>query len=984
MDRYPKRLIEVDLPIRRISKHSQREKQFPVPRGHLATMHTWWARRPLAACRAVLCASLWPDPADAWCPNEFRIVARRCMDSWAKMHIELLGAESIGRFMKYQKNPRMLDNGTELRHALLSFIADFSAWKNGTRMEFLQTAKEITKAALKTDNCESALLVDPFSGGGAIPLESLRLGLDCFAGESNPVAILLQKVALEYIPRFGEKLIEAVKEQGGSVSRNTRIELQKLYTKADRDWRPVAYLWARKARCEGPACGVEVPLLRTLWLTKKRNPKYALKFDISSGHVAFRIIQPTRADQVLEGTVKGGSCTCPVCGHTMKTNRLREQLIKTNGGADSAVLYAVVERALKGKQTRCRLPIPEDMEAYEKCRKGLSLFQQFFDSIAVEIPKTELRRISVPLFGINRFTDLFNSRQLLSAFILAQQIQEVGRRSTLDRDLQLAVSTTLAIAFDKIIDFNCSLSQWRPSNEDVGHLFGRQAIGMVWDYAETNLAEDSFITWDRTLSYVLKVLENLASSALSTGRVELCSALASPLPDDSALLLFTDPPYYDSVPYSHLSDFFYVWLRLLLRKEHPEILADEVVRKDQEIVVDRKHSKIQSLKTAEDYELKMKKALAEGRRVLHPRGLGIVVFAHKSTAGWEALLSGLVDSGWVVTASWPIDTESSTRTNAMGTASLASSVHLICRPRENKEGSNSVGAWRDVIDALPKSIHDWMPRLAEEGVVGADAIFACLGPALEIFSRYSHVEKASGEIVTLKEYLEHVWAAVSKEALKMIFEGADASGFEEDARLTAMWLWTVATGGKEKDLSAEAEENEEEEEEKTKKKIKGGFSLEYDAARKIAQGLGAHLEDLNQLVEIQGETAILLPVAARTRYLFGKDSSEGPRGRPKKKDKQLTLSFEGELKQIEKESGDWTGEFKGKAGKTVLDQVHQSMILFAAGRGEALKLFLVEDGIGRNPLYWRLAQSLSALYPTNTDEKRWVDGVLARKKGLGF
>ena len=308
---------------------------------------------------------------------------------------------------------------------------------------------------------------------------------------------------------------------------------------------------------------------------------------------------------------------------------------------------------------------------------------------------------------------------------------------------------------------------------------------------------------------------------------------------------------------------------------------------------------------------------------------------------------------------------------------LASSIHLVCRPRENPDGSlrtDNIGDWRDVLAELPKRIHDWMPRLAKEGVVGADAIFACLGPALEIYSRYSSVEKASGEKVELKEYLEQVWAAVSREALKMIFEGADASGFEEDARLTAMWLWTLRT----------AAENGVKDGNEGKTQSIAGYNLEYDAARKIAQGLGAHLENLGHLVKIKGDTATLLSAGARTRYLFGKDAGEAPKGRKKKKSKQLTFDFEGELKQIEEESGNWAGDLSGRAGSTVLDQLHQSMILFGAGRGEALKRFLVDDGIGMNPLYWRLAQALSALYPSGTDEKRWVDGVLARKKGLGF
>jgi putative DNA methylase len=241
----------------------------------------------------------------------------------------------------------------------------------------------------------------------------------------------------------------------------------------------------------------------------------------------------------------------------------------------------------------------------------------------------------------------------------------------------------------------------------------------------------------------------------------------------------------------------------------------------------------------------------------------------------------------------------------------------------------------------------------------------------------------------LREYLEHVWAAVAKEALAMIFAGADVTGFEEDARLTAMWLWTISAGrsnGNDSDQTEEDEVNDDGEDESVNIKSKvGGFMLEYDAARKIAQGLGAHLEQLESLIEVKGAAARLLPVAERTRSLFQKEDQTALTGRRqgKMKNAQLSLGFVAELEQAEASSG-WSDTGTPHKGETVLDRVHQSMILFAAGRGEALKRFLVDEGAGRDERFWRLAQAFSALYPSSTDEKRWVDGVLARKKSLGF
>src|SRR5438067_1309608 len=238
------------------------------------------------------------------------------------------------------------------------------------------------------------------------------------------------------------------------------------------------------------------------------------------------------------------------------------------------------------------------------------------------------------------------------------------------------------------------------------------------------------------------------------------------------------------------------------------------------------------------------------------------------------------------------------RLNAMGTASLASSVHIVCRPRETPGGSmrtDVIGDWRDVLKEFPNRIHDWMPRLAEEGVVGADAIFACLGPALEIFSRYSRVEKLNGDVVPLRDYLEHVWAAVSNEALSMIFKDADAAGLEPDARLTAMWLWTLSTASPSANGNGSGSEDTEDESGEDggtggKATKESGFVLEFDAARKIAQGLGIHLEKSPSIVEVKGEKARLLAVAERTKHLFGKDTQGGPTGKkPKEKVRQPSL-----------------------------------------------------------------------------------------------
>jgi hypothetical protein len=556
----------------------------------------------------------------------------------------------------------------------------------------------------------------------------------------------------------------------------------------------------------------------------------------------------------------------------------------------------------------------------------------------------------------------------------------------------------LACAVDKGTDYWCSIATWMPRGT-IGHAFTRQAVPITYDFAEASPFSDIHCSWSDCVGWVEAFCSTEALAARQAGHAECCSATAQPLPDDSAQAVITDPPYYDAVPYAYLSDFFYVWLRRSIGTAQPAMLRDEEVPKDGEIVVDRPHELSNSTKDIAFYERELTKAFGECRRVLRSDGIAVIVFASKTTASWEAILQAVVDAGWRITGSWPIDTEREARIAALDQARLASSVHLVCRTRVGAQ----VGDWRDVLAELPQRMHEWMPRLASEGVVGADAIFACLGPALEIFSRHPRVEKASGDSVPLREYLEHVWAAVSREALSTIFRDADASGLEPDARLTAMWLWTlghakgkpdpanrivsavdVAHNGDAEEEAAEEGDEEEAGNGKPGKSNRVGFFLEFDAARKIAQGLGIHLEQSGSFVEVKGETARLLPVAERTKHLFGVEAAARPAAGKKGKKKANQPSLFAELNEADAAEGG-RPELKGPSpGATVLDRLHQAMILFGAQRGELLKRFLVEEGVGKDARFWKLAQSLAALYPPGTDERRWVEGVLARKKGLGL
>lgn len=1149
MTPYPKRLIEVDLPIQRISKHARREKS--IRHGHISTLHLWWARRPLAACRAVLCAALWPDPAGEHCPHQFRERAVEILTGFARQVTEdrTLAescADSFPRWLQVADGEMPLgasDQGEplRLRGLLLDFIAEFANWDNASRPLYLETSRALTDAAhqaLGGVQGSRPLVVDPFAGGGSIPLEALRIGADAFASDLNPVAVLLNKVVLEYIPRYGQRLADEVRKWGEWVKEQAEKELAQLYPTrpvgrphdppvpqkgwwyacvwrcADgifhiehvenpaRRWRehregavpetaergpvelwyydlfanereamdrasfwnrdegaeplaqrlaeigetPIAYLWARTITCEGPGCGAEVPLIRSLWLAKRGSQSVALRliprpeakrveFDILvralvDGKPAWvRQSDPETVveDARFDGTVRRGAATCPCCGFTTPVVSVRRQLKERRGGTADARMFAVVTSCPDEARRSFRLPLELDAAAVRVAVAELERRKQAYAGGLSLIPdepisSNELRRISVPLYGIGTWGDLFSPRQVLVMATLTGLASRAraGDEHANEPGLATAAKTVLGLSVSRLGDICNANCRWENTKPQVRNLFTRQAIGMVWDFAEPNPLADAAGTHGVTLATMLTVVNGLGGVA-TPGQASLASATRHPLPDDAASAIFTDPPYYDAVPYAYLSDFFYVWLRRTLAGVHPALFRTAQVPKDGEIVVDRPHELSNSCKDVAFYERELTTAFGEARRVLRPEGVATVVFASKTTASWEAVLQAVVGAGWIITASWPVDTELENRIAAQGQARLASSVHLVCRPRENPDGSlrtDSVGEWRHVLAELPVRIREWMPRLAEEGVVGADAIFACLGPALEIYSRYSVVEKTCGDAVTLREYLEHVWAVVAREALTLVLEGADATGFEEDARLTVIWFWVLkaSTGGNGNGARSDDEDGHDDDadDEPTEAVAKGaGFAMEYDAARKLAQGLGADLEKLSQpggILTIHGGTAAMLEVASREGSLvgaqlslFGESTPPALHGRSRSATAKMKPPQQRELPlgitpAAAPAPDPLQPTLPGMAlprddrpvmerilasGTTTLDRLHQAMLLFGRGHTALLGQFLEYCNMATEERFWRLAQALSVLYPANTEEKRWVDGLLARKKGLG-
>ena len=1012
MSAYPKRLIEIDLPIKQISAHARREKS--LRHGHISTLHIWWARKPLAACRAVICAALWLDPADPSTPRTYRQQVAQIIQDFAKQVkkntndlAKHCSTENWQKWLVLAESQLDIDKSEHLnilRYRLLDFIADFANWDNSTHPNYLATSRAITQIAHEVNEGipqTKPLVADPFAGGGSIPLEALRVGADAFASDLNPVAVLLNKVVIEYIPKYGQKLAHEIHKWGEWLRQQAEKELGRFYPQDPDGSTPIAYLWARTIISEAPDDGtgipVEVPLMRSLWLAKKKGKNQALRWvrdenkqvktetvEITYADGVTRkvrrplleIFSPQKDKEVENGTVARGTATCPVTGFTTPVASVRKQLQPRKGGGEDARLICVVTTRESEKGRFYRLPDIRDLEVVTAAREELERRKREEQGELSLVPDEPLPLqgalgFQIQLYGMNQWGDLFTPRQALTLTTLVSLVREISHQvAEFDSPgLATAVQSCLALVVDRQANTLTSLSRWNTSGEKIEGVFTRQAIPMIWDYCEANPFSgatggiEGARNWIEGICQTNHIINN-------PGQTQQASATANPLPDEFVQAIITDPPYYDAIGYSDLSDFFYVWLKRSLPPSLQSSFQTELTPKTEECIVSPYRNLDKNY-----FETTMAKAMAESRRILAPNGIGVIVFAHKSTAGWEAQLQAMIDSGWIITASWAIDTEMTSRMNAMNTASLASSIHLVCRPRTQP----SIGDWRDLLRELPETINQWLPRLAAEGIVGADAIFACLGPGLEIFSRYERVEKASGEIITLTDYLENLWAAVSQAALGMIFKDADTTSLEEDGRLTAMWLWTLSTPG-ENNQEIELEEEEEEEEESPRKTT--GFSLEYDSVRKIAQGLGVKLENLQTLVEIKGDKARLLGVLERAKTLLGKNGLKAaktikprPQANP-----QISLFPETESKSAPNPD-DSAIE---KIGITVLDRVHQSMLLFASGNSEAIKMFLVDEGVGNDQRFWTLAQSLSALYPKNTQEKRWLDGILAKKKGLGF
>jgi len=880
-----RRLIEVSFPIREVSKESVREKN--IRHGHISTLHIWWARRPLAASRATAYAALVPAP----------------------------------------------QNGEELEKKL-KFIHELSKWENSLKEELIEKAR---KEILDANGGRPPRVLDPFAGGGSIPLEAMRLGCETYAGEYNPVAVLILKCTLEYPQKFGKPkkmnweslssevrnpLLENVKKWGKWVLEEAKKEIGKFYP-PDKDGSiPVGYIWARTIPCQNPSCRAEIPLMRQFWLAKKENRKIALKPHVREGKVEFEIVGQggalPRDFDPSKGTVRGAVATCLVCGSSIDDNRVRKLFREGKSGQR---MIAVVLHHPKKTGKFYRIANESDLDVFRNAgeylkKKRQELFEKWgFDPIPDE---TILSTPSNTMGGTNRILkykitawgDLFNSRQKLALITFVEKVKLVHKKMLaegVEEEYAKAVVSYLGLVISRMSDFETNLCRWHPQWEFIPNTFARQALPMSWDYAELNLFSPILTgTFESMLRQVIRVLEEISKTKTNdfAATVTQSSATSLPYPDNYFDAVFTDPPYYDNVPYSYLSDFFYVWLKRAVGDLYPDLFSTPLTPKSKEIVAYTHDKSWEEAK--EFFESNLKKAFQEIQRVLKPGGIATIVYTHKSTAGWETLINSLLDSGLVVTATWPIHTEMAERLEAQESAALASSIYFVARKIEKEK----IGWYSEVREEIKRHLHQKLEDLWREGISGGDFFVSAIGSAIEIFGRYQKVIDQEGNVVRADKLLDFVRDVVVDYAVRQILHNGIAEELSPLTKFYLLYRWTYQ-----------------------EKKI------HFDEARKLAQSVGIDLaQEWNKgFIRKEKESIKIL----------------GPQER--------------EIKEI----GD---------SKELIDVLHKAAILWKSGRNEEMKEVLLESGWGTKDAFYRVAQAIAETLDQKSVERAWIEGFLRGEK----
>lgn len=777
-----KKLIEVSLPLEAINEEAAREKS--IRHGHPSTLHLWWSRKPLAACRAVLFASLVDDPSS---------------------HKDKFPTEEA------QQKER------ERLHGLIKRLV---VWKNiGDEQLYRDAYEEI----LKSTNSNPPPILDPFAGGGSIPLEAQRLGLKAHAGDLNPVAVLINKAMIEIPPKFagnppvnpesrtrlggsssGYKgaagLAADVQYYGAWMKEQAEKRVGHLYPKAKlpggSEATVIAWKWARTVKCPNPACGVKMPLVNSFELSKKKNKEAWVLPKISSDRKSFEFVVQHGKGKVPGGTVnrKGARCVC--CGQPVEFPYIREE---AKAGRMDSRLMAIVADGDHGREYLS----PDKLHIQTA---DVPKPNEYPDALLPHNP----RDFKTPNYGMRTFSDLFTSRQLTTLVTLSDLIgdaiakvkQDAISAKLPDDNIGLddggvgacayaeAIGVYLAFCLDKETDYSSSICTWNVSRDGLRNTFSRQAIPMIWDFAETNIFSDQSGCWDNCVEWVAECISCFTPNAQGFATQQDATQLGNQVP----IVISTDPPYYDNIGYADLSDFFYIWLRRSLDKIYPNLFSTMLVPKAEELVATPYRFNGDAEKARDFFEDGMYSAFSKMRETSSPEYPLTIYYAFKQSesdedstnvagtkivsTGWESMLSALIKAGFTVTGTWPMRTERPGRTISIESNALASSIALVCRPRP--ENAPSISR-RKFLSELKERLKEGLHYLQTGNIAPVDLQQAAIGPGMEVYSKYSEVLEADGTPMNVHEAL----VLINQELDAYL--NAQEGGMDSDSRFCIAW-----------------------------------------------------------------------------------------------------------------------------------------------------------------------------------------------------
>ena len=742
-----KKLIEVALPLEKINAESAREKS--IRHGHPSTLHLWWARRPLAAARAVIWASLVDDPSSH--PEQF---------------------------------PTEEDQNTE-RQRLFKILEDLVVWENSNNEKVLDAAKA---EIMKSTNGNPPALLDPFAGGGAIPLEAQRLGLEAHAHDLNPVAVMINKAMIEIPPKFSgmapvnsdaqvnsmhdawaraEGLAEDVRYYGEWMKQEAYKRIGHLYPKVKvpeeqggGEATVIAWIWARTVKCPNPACGCEIPLVRSFTLSKKKGHEAYVEPQFFDSKCSYTV---KLGEHKEKGTVNRTAASCVACGTSVPLDYVRSE------GSNHRMGRHLIAVVAKGKNGRAYYS-PDDIQL---CASQVGEPENV---PCEDLPEKALG-FRIQAYGITKWKDLYTNRQLTALTTFSDLVVETQKKVEADaiavgmsddhvplckgghgaRAYGEAVGVYLAFAVDRQADIGSTIASWINTIGAIRNTFGRQAIPMTWDFAEANPFSSSTGCFSNMVDWIVKCIDNFP---IAQFEAEVSQRDAQSDCGLRNIMISTDPPYYDNIDYADLSDYFYIWMRRSLKDSYPGLFSTVLVPKTEELIATPFRHGGSMEKAKSFFESGMLSASKQMYLYAREDVPVTIYYAYKqsdsdadgtASSGWETMLNSIVKAGFAITGTWPMRTERGNRMRGNGSNALASSIVLVCRKRPEDAPQTTR---RNLIATLRHELRPALKKLQASNIAPVDLAQSAIGPGMGVFSRYRRVLEADGTPMSVRSALQ--------------------------------------------------------------------------------------------------------------------------------------------------------------------------------------------------------------------------------------